>query len=57
MVVVADCVDSMYGEDLHLLGLQNIARAFGWVLTVDEVEQKLGASVQLPPIGARLQAS
>ena len=45
VVVVADCVDSMYGEDLHLLGLQNIARAFGWVLTVDEVEQKLGAAV------------
>jgi nicotinamidase-related amidase len=50
VVVVADCVDSMYGEDLHLLGLQNIARAFGWVLTVDEVEQKLGATIQLPPI-------
>jgi len=47
VVVLADCVDrdSMYGEDLHVLGLQNIARAFGWVLTLDEVDQQLGAPV------------
>lgn len=45
VVVVADGVHSMYGDDLHLFGLQNIARAFGWVLSLDEVAQKLGAAV------------
>jgi nicotinamidase-related amidase len=45
VVVVANCVDSMYGEDLHVFGLENIARAFGWVLSLDEVEQRLGAGV------------
>ncbi len=47
VVVVADCVDSMYGADLHLFGLENIARAFGWVLSLDEVEQKLGAGAAI----------
>jgi len=40
-VVVSDCVDSMYGEDLHRFGLENVARCFGWVVTVDEVVEKL----------------
>lgn len=43
-VVVSDCVASMYGQDLHLLGLQNIARCIGWVLTVEEVKQKVLAA-------------
>ncbi len=47
VVVVADCVHSMYGDDLHVFGLQNIARAFGWVLSLDEVAQKLGAAVDV----------
>lgn len=42
-VVVADCVASMYGDDLHYFGLQNIARCLGWVLTLDELEAKLPA--------------
>ncbi|MBI2756777.1 MAG: cysteine hydrolase [Chloroflexi bacterium] len=45
VVVVADCVHSMYGDDLHLFGLQNIARAFGWVLSLDEVAEKLGTTM------------
>ena len=42
-VVVSDCVRSMYGDDLHFFGLQNVARCLGWVLTADEVMRKLEA--------------
>jgi biuret amidohydrolase len=41
VVVVSDCVHSMYGDDLHELGLENVARCFGWVLGVDDVLRKL----------------
>jgi biuret amidohydrolase len=40
VIVVSDCVHSMYGDDLHHWGLQNVARCLGWVLTVDEVAEK-----------------
>jgi nicotinamidase-related amidase len=40
-VVISDCVASMYGQDLHDLGLQNIGRCLGWVLTVDEFKEKI----------------
>jgi nicotinamidase-related amidase len=30
VVVHSHCVASMYGEDLHTFGLQNIARRLGW---------------------------
>lgn len=40
-VVVSDCVASMYGDDLHYFGLQNIARCLGWVLSLEELEGKL----------------
>jgi nicotinamidase-related amidase len=40
-VVVSDCVASMYGQDLHMLGLQNVGRCLGWVLTVDEFKEKI----------------
>lgn len=40
-VVISDCVASMYGEDLHVLGLENISRCIGWVLTVDEFKEKV----------------
>lgn len=43
-IVVADGVHSMYGDDLHFFGLQNIARCLGWVLTVDEVAAKVEAA-------------
>lgn len=40
-VVVSDCVASMYGQDLHMLGLQNVGRCLGGVLTVDEFKEKV----------------
>jgi nicotinamidase-related amidase len=40
-VVISDCVGSMYGEDLHVFGLQNVSRCLGWVLTIDEFKEKL----------------
>jgi nicotinamidase-related amidase len=43
-VVVGDCVHSMYGEDLHELGLENVARCIGWVVSVDDVVEKLRAA-------------
>jgi nicotinamidase-related amidase len=43
-VVVSDCVHSMYGDDLHELGLENVARCIGWVLSVDEVIGKLATA-------------
>lgn len=54
-VVVSDCVHSMYGSDLHDFGLENVARCFGWVLTVDEVLEKLsvrGAADTAPAASA-----
>ena len=40
-VVVSDCVQSLYGDDLQFFGLQNVARCVGWVLTVDELMAKV----------------
>ncbi|HVB77193.1 MAG TPA: cysteine hydrolase [Candidatus Nitrosotalea sp.] len=40
-IVISDCVHSMYGDDLHYFGLQNISRCLGWVLTVDELAAKV----------------
>jgi nicotinamidase-related amidase len=42
-IVVSDCVHSMYGADLHDFALENLARCFGWVLSTDEVLEKLAA--------------
>jgi nicotinamidase-related amidase len=41
LIIVSDCVASAYGQDLHIFGLQNVARCLGWVLTVKELEEKL----------------
>jgi nicotinamidase-related amidase len=41
VVVLSECVASMYGDDLHVLGLQNVARCLGWVLTNEQLFQKL----------------
>ena len=43
-IVIEECVGSMYGQDLHQFGLQNIARCIGWVLTEQELYGKLGLS-------------
>jgi nicotinamidase-related amidase len=40
-VVVSDCVASMYGDDLHAFGLANVQRCLGWVLSSDEVLERL----------------
>jgi nicotinamidase-related amidase len=37
VVVASDAVASMYGDDLHTLGLENIRRCLGWALRVDEI--------------------
>ncbi len=48
VVVVRDGVASMYGDDLHRFGLENVARCLGWVVTADEVIAKLdGVTAQL----------
>lgn len=41
VVVLSDCVASMYGEDLHVLGLQNVARCLGWVITNEQFFEKV----------------
>lgn len=43
VVVLSDCVGSMYGDDLHALGLQNVARCLGWVVTNEQLVAKMGA--------------
>jgi nicotinamidase-related amidase len=45
VIVASDCVHSMYGDDLHEFGLENVARCFGWVLSADEIAEKLGVAV------------
>jgi nicotinamidase-related amidase len=40
-VVIEECVASMYGQDLHVFGLQNIARNIGWVLTAEQFKHKV----------------
>jgi len=44
VVVLSDCVASMYGDDLHVLGLQNVARCLGWVITNEQLLEKLGSA-------------
>jgi nicotinamidase-related amidase len=46
VVVLSDCVASMYGDDLHVLGLQNIARCLGWVISNEQFFEKIGAAAQ-----------
>ena len=41
VVVISDCVASMYGEDLHVLGLENVKRCLGYVLTAEEFTEKI----------------
>jgi biuret amidohydrolase len=41
VVVLSDCVASMYGDDLHELGLQNVSRCLGWVITNQQLFEKL----------------
>jgi len=43
-VVLADCVASMYGDDLHELGLQNVQRCLGWVITNEQFKGKIAGA-------------
>jgi biuret amidohydrolase len=45
VVVLEDCVGSMYGDDLHEAALQNIARCLGWVMTTDQVMARVQSGV------------
>ena len=40
-VVMSDCVASMYGDDLHEFGLQNVMRSLGWVVTNEQFKEKI----------------
>ena len=51
-VLISDCVASMYGQDLHTLGLQNVGRCLGWVLTANEFKEKIKACSTLNLRGA-----
>jgi biuret amidohydrolase len=53
VVVISDGVASMYGDDLHFFGLQNIARCLGWVVTCDELAARLPAEAGSRPDRAR----
>jgi len=46
VIVMSDCVASMYGDDLHVLGLQNVARCLGWTLTNEEFEEKIAEGAE-----------
>ncbi len=56
VVVLSDCVASMYGDDLHVLGLQNIARCLGWVISNEQLREKLGGSAAVPASGRAARA-
>jgi nicotinamidase-related amidase len=47
VVVMSDCVASMYGEDLHVLGLQNVARCLGWVVDNATFKRKIEQGCKL----------
>ena len=40
-IVLSDCVASMYGDDLHVFGLQQVSRCLGWVVNNEQFKQKL----------------
>ncbi len=46
VVVLSDCVASMYGPDLHVLGLQNVMRCLGLVLDNEEFMEKVAEGAE-----------
>jgi biuret amidohydrolase len=44
VIVASDGVASMYGDDLHVLGLENIGRCLGWVLPTGEILTLFGGA-------------
>jgi biuret amidohydrolase len=53
-LVLSDCVASMYGEDLHVFGLQNVARCIGWVLSTSNGAQGSRRSIDESGAGPTL---
>jgi len=53
VIVASDGVASMYGDDLHVLGLENIGRCLGWVLSTDEILTLFGGAPEGAAAGTR----
>lgn len=53
VVLLSDCVASAYGEDLHAFALSNVQRRLGWVLTLDELQGKLGLTERQTAVAGR----
>ena len=45
VLIAADCVDSMDGEEMHGFALRNMAATVGWVLRSEEILAALGGAV------------
>ena len=45
VIIAADCVDSMDGEEMHRFALRNMAATVGWVLNNDQILAAAGAAV------------
>jgi nicotinamidase-related amidase len=45
VVIAADCVDSMDGEEMHRFALRNMAATVGWVLNNDQILAAARAAV------------
>jgi nicotinamidase-related amidase len=48
-VLASDCTASMRGADQHWMALELMSRSIGWVLTVDEIVDRLGLSGRTGP--------
>jgi nicotinamidase-related amidase len=46
VVLASDCTGSMRGADQHWMALELMSRSIGWVLTSDEIVDRLGLSGQ-----------
>jgi len=44
VITVAECVATWFGEDLQELGLQQLGRCQGWVLSLEELASKLNSA-------------
>jgi len=44
VVLASDCTGSMRGADQHWMALELMSRSIGWVLTGDEIVDRLGLS-------------
>ncbi len=49
-------VDGMYGDDLHILGLQNVARCLGRVITNAQLFEQIRAATPAAAAGRKAPA-